>query len=91
MPGFRLDIERQPKLIGIDVKKDPTTLQMWFVVRERAHAPGDVSHIGVLDFDNLRAEVGEELSSVGPCDALGQVDHSNTGEQAPIVHAGASS
>ena len=79
--GGRLQVEGNSLLVGVQVEKEAALLRVGMVSVEGTQPPRTVSLAGLLDLDDLRPVVGEELRAVRAGHVVGEVQHLEVGER----------
>ena len=79
-PSGCFQVEAQRTLVAVDELEEGAGLARFFVTWA-AHAAGVVARTGVLDLDDVGAEVGEVLGGNGAGQQPGEVEHAQAGER----------
>ena len=76
-----LQVEGHAALVGVEVQEEAALLRMRNVVREWAHAPGDVAAVGPLHLDDVGSVVGQHLGAEWTGDVPSQVQDAHIGKR----------
>ena len=76
-----LEVEGDAALVGVQMQEEAAFLRVRHIVREGAHAPGEVAAVRPLHLDYVCAVVGQHLCAVRPGYVPGQVQDAHVGKR----------
>ena len=78
-PGFRFEIEGDAALAAVEIEERQALFGVWFVVVKGRQPAGRVA-AGPFNFEDVRAEIGQQFGGVGAGDVVSQVDDLDAGQ-----------
>jgi hypothetical protein len=70
-----VNVERDRTLIGVEVQESTGSFPVGDVVLERSDIAGVITSPGLLDLDDVRAKIGEQLAAIRSGDKVAQLHH----------------